>query len=78
MPVHLLGARTAGLTSGIGNFFANLGGFTFIYALGSIRDSTGSFALGLYLLAGASGAGALCTLGLSRIRLAPAAEASDA
>ena len=68
VPIELLGSRTAGLTSGIGNFFANLGGFTFIYALGALRDSTGTFDLGLYVLAGACGAGAACTVVLSRLR----------
>jgi sugar phosphate permease len=52
----------------IGNFFANAGAFTFIYALGALRDSTGTFDLGLYVLAGACGAGAACTVVLSRLR----------
>jgi sugar phosphate permease len=68
VPVELLGARTAGLTSGIGNFFANLGGFTFIYALGALRDATGSFAAGLYALSAACVVAALCTLALARLR----------
>ncbi len=31
LPIELLGPRTAGLASGFGNFFANVGGFTFTY-----------------------------------------------
>jgi MFS transporter, ACS family, D-galactonate transporter len=68
VPIEMLGSRTAGLTSGISNFFANLGGFTFIYALGAVRDSTGTFDLGLYMLAGACVAGVVCTVVLSRLR----------
>jgi predicted MFS family arabinose efflux permease len=68
VPIELLGPRTAGLTSGIGNCFANLGGFTFIYGLGALRDATGSFASGLYVLSAACVAAALCTLALARVR----------
>jgi MFS transporter, ACS family, D-galactonate transporter len=74
VPIDMLGPRTAGLTSGVGNFFANLGGFTFIYGIGALRDATGSFAPGLYVLAAACGIGALCTALLARMRpmVAPA------
>lgn len=68
IPIHMLGARTAGLTSGIGNFFANLGAFTFIYTLGSLRDRSGSFDSGLYILAAACGVGVLLSFALSRMR----------
>jgi DHA1 family inner membrane transport protein len=55
LPLELFGQRTAGLTSGVGNFAANLGGLTFAYSLGAIRDNTGSFE---------SGFTALCVLAL--------------
>jgi nitrate/nitrite transporter NarK len=53
VPVEMFGARSAGLVSGFGNFFANLGGFTFVYALGAIKDATGSFQSGFSALSGA-------------------------
>lgn len=58
IPVKFLGPRTAGAATGFGNFFANVGGFTFAYTIGAIKDATGSFAVGLYALA------ALCAIGL--------------
>jgi nitrate/nitrite transporter NarK len=66
--IQMLGPRTAGLTSGFGNFFANLGGVTFAYLLGAIRDTTGSFAIGLYSLSGLCLVGLLCTIALSRMQ----------
>jgi predicted MFS family arabinose efflux permease len=66
--IQLLGPRTAGLTSGFGNFFANLGGVTFAYLLGAIKDATGSFAVGLYTLSGLCLVGLLCTIALSRMK----------
>jgi len=50
LPLELFGQRTAGLTSGVGNFAANLGGLTFAYSLGAIRDATGSFEAGFTAL----------------------------
>ena len=66
VPIQLLGPRTAGMTSGYGNLFANLGGVTFAYGLGAVKDATGSFSDGLYLLTALCLAGLLCTLTLSR------------
>jgi nitrate/nitrite transporter NarK len=78
VPVEMFGLRGAGLMSGFGNFFANLGGFTFVYTLGAIKDSTGSFTVGFDLLAGGCAVGVLLTLVLGRLRRvalrAPAAE----
>lgn len=50
--VELFGQRRAGLASGFGNFFANVGGFAAIYGIGALRDATGSFTLGFSILAG--------------------------
>jgi len=50
LPIDLFGLRTAGLASGFSNLFANVGGFTFAYALGIVRDRTGSFSDGFYAL----------------------------
>lgn len=48
---------TAGAATGFGNFFANMGGFTFAITIGTIKDATGSFAVSLYVLSG------VCLLG---------------
>ncbi|MHB8589584.1 MAG: MFS transporter [Candidatus Dormibacteraceae bacterium] len=63
MPIDIFGSRVAGLTTGIGNLFANLGGLTAAVILGAVKDLTGSFSAGLYLLAG------LCMAGLVCVRL---------
>jgi predicted MFS family arabinose efflux permease len=68
VPIEMLGPRTAGLTSGFSNFFANLGGFTFVYALGAIKDATGSFTAGFYALVAMCVLGLFCTLALSRMK----------
>ena len=51
IPLQVLGDRNAGLISGFGNFCANLGGFVFVYALGAVKDVTGSFRTGFVSLA---------------------------
>lgn len=68
VPITMLGAETAGLTSGFGNFFANIGGFTFAYTLGVVRQATGSFELGFYCLGSLCVVGVLCTILLARMR----------
>jgi MFS family permease len=68
LPIEFLGFRNAGLTSGFGNFFANVGGFTVAYALGAIRDASGSFAIGLYLMSALCLAALLCVVALGRRR----------
>jgi predicted MFS family arabinose efflux permease len=76
IPIEMLGRRTAGLTSGIGNFFANVGAFVFIYVMGALRDSTDSFDLGLYILAAGCVLGVGLSFVLSRMRgMVPPAEA---
>jgi MFS transporter, ACS family, D-galactonate transporter len=68
VPIEMLGARAAGSASGFGNFFANVGGFTFAYTLGALKDATGSFSIGFYCLAGLAVFGVACTVLLSRMR----------
>ena len=58
IPVDVYGQRTAGLTSGFANLSGNIGGFAFVYALGAVKDATGSFSAGLSLLS------AVCLIGL--------------
>jgi ACS family D-galactonate transporter-like MFS transporter len=68
IPVQMFGLRNAGFIGGFGNGFANLGGFTFIYALGVIKDATGSFNAGFDAIAAACVLGVLATLALARTR----------
>jgi DHA1 family inner membrane transport protein len=68
IPIELFGQRNAGFIAGFGNGFANLGAFTFIYALGAVRDATGSFTAGFDAIAVACVVGVLCTFALGRER----------
>jgi len=58
VPMEVLGQRTAGLTTGISNLFANIGGFLTAYALGVVKDHAGSFKWGFI------GVSVLCLLGV--------------
>ena len=73
LPVQMFGLRSAGLVSGFGNFFANLGGFTFVYVLGAVKDATGSFQSGFAALSVACvvSLGATAYLGRLRSRRVP-------
>ncbi|GII22600.1 MFS transporter [Planosporangium mesophilum] len=65
-PIQHLGARAAGITSGFGNFCANLGGFAFSCALGAVKDATGSFRVGFLTLGGMCALALLVTVSLRR------------
>jgi sugar phosphate permease len=56
----------AGTITGVGNFFANLGGFTFVYLLGALKDVSGSFETGFYAMSGMCIIGLLFTLFLAQ------------
>jgi predicted MFS family arabinose efflux permease len=64
--IELIGVESAGLASGFGNFFANLGAFTVTFGLGAVKDATGSFTVGFHALAGLCVFGLLCTAALAR------------
>ena len=66
VPVAALGQRTAGLATGVGNLFANLGALLSAFVLGVVKDSTGAFASGFYGIAALCGAGALLSFVLAR------------
>ena len=68
IPIEALGQRTAGLSTGIGNLFANLGALVAAYALGHVKDATGSFAPGFYSLAVLCAAGVVLSAFLGRLR----------
>lgn len=59
VPMEVLGARTAGTATGLTNLFANTGGLVTAYALGLVKDHTGSFTWGFL------GISALCVIGVA-------------
>jgi nitrate/nitrite transporter NarK len=61
IPIQYLGRSVAGAVSGYGNFWANLGGFTAVWALGGLKDATGTFTTGFLALAG------LCVIGIGAV-----------
>jgi len=66
VPVRILGTERVGSINGVSNFFANVGGLTFAYTLGAVKDATGSFAGGFYALAVLAVIGLFTTWLLSR------------
>jgi len=64
-PAFLRGTAAAGGIAVI-NSVGNIGGFAGPYAVGYVRDATGSFSAGLWLMAACLVAGAAIALGLSR------------
>jgi len=59
VPVEVLGQRTAGMTTGFSNLFANIGGLSSAYGLGVVKDKAGSFSWGFV------GIGVLCLIGVA-------------
>ncbi|MFQ5849782.1 MAG: MFS transporter [Candidatus Binatia bacterium] len=68
LPLEKYGTRMMGTLSGFGNFFANLGGFTFTYLLGVLKDQTGYFESGFYAIAAACLLGLMFTFILAEMR----------
>ena len=68
IPVEILGVRKAGISTGFSNLFANLGGFSATYLLGSLKDSTGLFKYGFYAIGGVCFIGLILTFRLARMR----------
>lgn len=58
VPMEVLGQRTAGMTTGFSNLFANIGGLLTAYTLGMVRDQAGSFTWGFV------GISVLCLIGV--------------
>lgn len=65
LPIELFGNANAGFISGFANLFANVGGFTFVFVIGAIKDSTGTFAAGFYALSGLALVGLACVAALA-------------
>ena len=68
VPVEVLGQRTAGIVTGFCNLFANMGSVAFAYALGVIKDRTGSFAWGFGVICISCVTGVLLSVALARTR----------
>jgi MFS transporter, ACS family, D-galactonate transporter len=68
IPLEILGQRAAGTATGFSNLFANLGGLTTAYALGAVKDTSGSFTWGFIGIGILCLAGAALSLPLARIR----------
>ena len=67
-PVEKYGGHITGTITGFSNFFANLGGFTFTYLLGLLKEETGFFKPGFYTLALACVVGLIFTIVLEGMR----------
>ena len=68
VPVEVLGQRNSGLVTGFCNLFANLGSVAFAYALGVIKDRTGSFAWGFGAICASCLVGVMLAALLARMR----------
>jgi len=64
----VLVSHTKGTTTGVSNFFANLGAFSFVYLLGALRDASGSFESGFYAITGVAVIGLVFTILVARAR----------
>ena len=76
LPIELLGVKAEGLATGFGNFFANLGAFTFAFTLGAVKDTTGSFTAGFVALSATALVGLLLTIVIARTMPRPEAVSS--
>ena len=68
LPLEVFDSHTRGTTTGVSNFFANLGGLTFGYLLGAMRDASGSFKSGFYTIAVVAVIGLVFTILVARER----------
>jgi sugar phosphate permease len=68
LPIERYGADMVGSLSGFGNFFANLGGITFSFLVGLIKDKTGHFESGFYAISLACILGIIFTLFVEKMR----------
>ena len=68
VPVEILGPRIAGTATGFSNLFANIGGFLTAWAMGAIKDQSGSFKAGFISISVICLIGVALSLILSRMR----------
>ncbi len=79
LPIQLLHVKAEGLATGFGNFWANVGAFTFAFTLGAVKDGTGSFTAGFVALSVTAFIGLLLTVAIARSapRVEPVSSASE-
>ncbi|MGB5081895.1 MAG: MFS transporter [Burkholderiales bacterium] len=77
VPVEVLGVRFAGMSTGFGNMFANLGALIFAYALGVVKDTAGAFAWGFIGTSAFCVAGVVLAVVLARMRAKALATAAS-
>jgi len=70
VPMEALGPRFAGSATGFANLFANIGGLTTAYALGVVKDHTGTFTPGFVGVSLVCLAGVALAVVLARMRRA--------
>jgi sugar phosphate permease len=68
VPMEVLGPRIAGTATGFSNLFANIGGVVTAYALGVVKDKTGSFTWGFVGISVICLVGVVLTVILARMR----------
>ncbi len=68
VPIEVLGQRVAGMSTGFSNLFANIGALTFAYALGVVKDQTGTFTWGFVGISAACVVGVVLAFALARVR----------
>ena len=68
VPMEVLGQRTAGMTTGFSNLFANIGGLLTAYTLGIVRDKAGAFTWGFVGISALCLAGVALSVVLARMR----------
>jgi MFS transporter, ACS family, D-galactonate transporter len=68
VPVEVLGPRFAGMSTGFGNMFANLGALIFAYALGVVKDTAGAFKWGFIATSAFCVVGVVLAVVLGRMR----------
>jgi nitrate/nitrite transporter NarK len=74
VPVEVLGQRVAGISTGFSNMFANIGGLTFAWGLGVIKDTAGAFRGGFIATSALCVVGIGLTFVLARMRSAALAK----
>lgn len=75
VPVEVLGQRVAGTATGFSNLFANIGGVLTAYALGMVKDKSGSFTAGFIMIGAMCAIGVVLAVVLARMRARALAEA---
>ncbi len=68
IPVEVVGRRATGTVIGFSNLFANMGGLATAYALGAVKDMSGSFKWGFLGISGLCIVGVALSVALAHVR----------